>query len=125
MSTPNTGALTGTDRFTMSVRALKSAQRVSAAEICRTLHVSKATYYYRMNGTAAWSLDEAIALAELFQTPLATMVHGIGARQDRRATDRYEDQPTLPKVATKVATSNLKPDKSPRRNGHLTVVPRS
>lgn len=76
-------------RFSTSVRALKAAQRVTTEELCRTLLMSKATFFNRL-ADGSWSLAEALKLAELFDVPLQVMLDGIGVKSvDGGTTRRY------------------------------------
>ena len=99
------------DKFTMSVRALRAAQRVGTPELCSALHMSRATFYERMNGSVGWSLEDAVTLADLFKVPLADMVAGIGSS---KVTDQ--------RLPARLAASTDVPEETTPRRGHLVLV---
>lgn len=103
-------------RFTISVRALKAAQRIPTRDVCAVLHMSHATFYERMSDHA-WKLEHAVALADLFGTTVHDMLSGIGGKSSA-ARDGKTTQPYLrPNLS---AITNKTPHNTPR-SGQLTL----
>lgn len=119
MTTATAPALSGSAKFTVSVKALRGAQGVTNADLCRVLHISKTTLYDRLNGSAPWNLDEAVLLAEFFATPLIQMINGIGMKA---SGNDPEATLTLAKVRPYVAAKNANPDTTPRAKRALRLV---
>lgn len=73
-------------------------RNVSRAELCQATHMSRGSYYNRMNGSRAWSAAEVADAAKALGVPVQTLYDGLPLDGgDGRARRDSNSQPSDPK----------------------------
>lgn len=98
-------------RVINAVKGLKAMRGISVAELCELLHISRATWFSRMND-GQFTVGQVVKLAERFGVNTQAILDGVAYSQvdDVRAEGRRggatEPKLTVPSVASKFAVIN-------------------